>query len=155
MNLTQRKLKYLFDENFVILFGRSEKLNSKELLLVKKNLFEKKINLKFISKNHIKHIFSDLKNQPIFHLFKGEMIILFSENLKLFDFYNRCKSTSLDIHFYCLYIYSRFFPISDIFEKKNNLNILYFLKQILFFNTLKTISLLNYGIVNIIKKKLG
>lgn len=144
MKLTQTQLKLIFTSNKVVFFGRVEKLNSKELLILKKKLFKKEINVRFISNKDLKRFLSNYKNKSIYNLFKGETILLFSKKLDWSKFYNVCKISFSEISFYCLYSYNRFFFLANLIVLNKNLDVFRFLRHRLYNDLLKIIFLVNH-----------
>ena len=96
MKLVQTQLKHIFTHNQIIFLVRIEKLSSKKLLVLKKNLLKEKIKLQFVSNKDSKIFFSNFKNNKIFGLFKGEVNFLYSSDLDWFKFYNVCKMDLLN-----------------------------------------------------------
>jgi hypothetical protein len=153
MKLVQTQLKHILTHNQVVFIVRVEKLNSRESLVLKRHLFKEGINIKFISNKNLRYFFENFKNESFFSLLKGEIAFLFSKNLDWFKFYNLSKSRFLQIHFYCLYTYNRLFFLSNLTLRTKNTSLLTFLKQHLFNGLLKTIFMINYNIINLIKNQ--
>ena len=154
MKLVQTQLKHIFTHNQIIFLVRIEKLSSKKLLVLKKNLLKEKIKLQFVSNKDSKIFFSNFKNNKIFGLFKGEVNFLYSSDLDWFKFYNVCKMNFPEIHFYVLYSSHRFFFFPNLLFRNKNENIFVFLSKFLFNDLLKFVFLINRRLIFLIQKSI-
>jgi len=154
MKLVQTQLKHIFIHNQIIFLVRIEKLSSKKLLVLKKNLLKEKIKLQFVPNKDSKIFFSNFKGNKIFDLFKGEVNFLYSSDLNWFQFYNVCKMNFPEIHLYVLYSSYRFFFLPNLLFRNKNENIFVFLSKFLFNDLLKFVFLINLRLIFLIQKSI-
>ncbi len=156
MKLNQMQLKHFFTNNKTIFFIRIDKLNSKKLLFIKKKLFKHEIKFKFFSKEYLNFFFFNFKNHIILNLFKGNVIILSSKSSNWLDCYNKCRSILSETKslFYCTFVYSRFFFLSNLVSRNKNISFYYILKKFFFNFFYKTFFLQTFCLYNLIKKNI-
>nr|NP_066464.1 orf166 [Rhodomonas salina]AAG17735.1 orf166 [Rhodomonas salina] len=154
MKLTQKQLINIFLNNKVVSFARVGKLNSKEFLVLKKQLLKKEISVKFVSNEIFKQTFSNFKNEIVFNLFKGNLILLFSKTLDCFQINNVRKSYFPDIKMYLLYFHRRFFLLFNLVPQKKSEDVFNFLRHILYTNSLKQILSADFYLLKLINNQL-
>jgi len=152
MKLNQIQLKHIFINSKIILFAQIEKLNSKKLLKIKRQLLKKDIEFRFVSNKNLKLFFSNIEKKKFLNLFKGDIVLFFSKRANWFFFYDMCKSI-FNGNFFCWYILKRFYFSSNLIFRNKNVSIFYFLNSCLFNAFLKLIFFFNQRFISLIEKQ--